>query len=73
MRYCRPQQEVVVYRDYDIFEKLPDGTVLWRVFVPGLQNALDKMQELSKLSPNEFFTYHSPTNETVGRANVRTS
>jgi hypothetical protein len=62
-----------VYRDYDIFEKLPDGTVLWRVFVPGLQNALDKMQELSKLSANEFFTYHSPTKETVGRTNVKNS
>jgi hypothetical protein len=62
-----------LYREYDIFEKLPDGTVLWRVFVPGLQDALDKMKELSKLSPNEFFIFHSPSQETIGRANVKNS
>jgi hypothetical protein len=31
-------------RDYDIFEKLPDGSVVWRAFVPGLENARAKLQ-----------------------------
>jgi hypothetical protein len=58
---------------YDVFEKLSDGSVLWRIFVPGLQNALDKMEELSKRSPNEFFVFHSPTKKTVGRARMAPS
>jgi hypothetical protein len=41
--------------------------------VPGLQNALDKMEELSKRSPNECFVFHSPTKKTVGRARIAPS
>ena len=57
-------------RHYDIFEKLPDGTVVWRTFVPGLQNALAELKKFSKLSPNEFYAFHTPTKETVARANI---
>jgi hypothetical protein len=41
-------------RDYDIFEKLPDGTVIWRACVFGKFDAERRAQELSKHSENEF-------------------
>jgi hypothetical protein len=57
-------------RQYDIFEKLPDGSLVWRTFVPGLDKALATLEKFSKASPNEFFAIHTPTKETVGRVNV---
>jgi hypothetical protein len=59
-------------RQYDIFEKLPDGSVVWRTFIPGLDNALAELKKFSKLSPNEFFVFHTPTKETIARVNVQT-
>jgi hypothetical protein len=56
-------------RDYDIFEKLPGGDVVWRAFVPGLENARAKLQNLAKNSENEFFAIHTPTKEIVVRVN----
>jgi hypothetical protein len=59
-----------VDREYDIFEKLPDGSVLWRAFVPGRQNAIARLNELGSLSTNEHFAMHTPTKEIVARVNV---
>ena len=33
--------------EYDIFEKLPDGSSIWRVCVPGQYDAERKLQELA--------------------------
>ena len=41
-------------RDYDIFEKLPDGSTAWRTCVSGRFEAERRMQELAEFSPNEF-------------------
>jgi hypothetical protein len=56
--------------EYDLFEKFPDGSVLWRDFVPGLDNAFARLQELAKLSPNEHFAIHTPSKAIVGRVNA---
>ena len=40
---------------YDVFEKFPDGSTLWRAWVPGRFEAERKMQELAELSENKFF------------------
>ena len=56
-------------RDYDIFEKLPGGDVVWRAFCPGLENARGKLQNLAKSSKNEFFAIHTATKEIVARVN----
>jgi hypothetical protein len=56
-------------REYDLFEELPDGSVLWRAVVPGLENALAKLQELGRLSPNGHFAMHTATKTVVGRVN----
>jgi len=43
-------------RDYDVFEKFPDGSTLWRACVCGRFAAQRKIQELAEHSENEFFT-----------------
>jgi hypothetical protein len=45
----------VIRRDYDIFEKFPDGSTLWRACVSGRYAAQRKMQEMGEYSNNEFF------------------
>jgi len=42
-------------RDFDIFEKFPDGFTLWRACVSGLYEAQRKMHELARRSENDFF------------------
>jgi hypothetical protein len=57
-------------REYDLFEILPDGSVLWRAVVPGLENALARLKMLGSLSTNEHFAIHTPTRTVVSRVNV---
>jgi hypothetical protein len=59
-----------VNREYDIFEKLPDGSILWRGFVSGIENAIAKLKEMGSLSPNEHFAFHTPTKSVVARINI---
>jgi hypothetical protein len=42
-------------REYDLFEKFPDGSSLWRVSVSGLGNARVQLQELTAKSKNQFY------------------
>jgi hypothetical protein len=57
-------------REYDIFEKLSDGSLMWRAFARGRENAANKLEQLSALSPNEHFAIHTPSEEIVARVNV---
>lgn len=57
-------------RDYDIFERLADGGVLWRGLVSGHENALAQLKELAKRTSNEMFMFHSPTQTVVARINA---
>jgi hypothetical protein len=41
--------------EYDIFEKLPDGSSIWRACVPGQFDAERKLHELAEHSTNGFF------------------
>jgi hypothetical protein len=59
-----------VNRDYDIFEKLPDGSSVWREMVVGRETARLRIQGLAKLSSNEFFAIHTPTKEIIAHENV---
>lgn len=40
--------------DYDIFEKFPDGSFIWRACVSGQFHTRRKMQDLAEHSENEF-------------------
>ena len=42
-------------RDFDIFEKFPDGSTLWRACVCGQFEAQRKLDELAERSENQFF------------------
>jgi hypothetical protein len=42
-------------RDFDIFEKFPDGSAIWRTCVFGQCEAERKMHELAEHSENEFW------------------
>jgi hypothetical protein len=42
-------------RDYDVFEKFPDGSTLWRACVSGRYEAQRKIHELAENSESEFF------------------
>jgi hypothetical protein len=45
-------------RDYDLFEVLPDGGVIWKETVPGHENAIRRLKELSKQTSNEVRVMH---------------
>ena len=55
-------------REYDVFEKLPDGSHIWRAFVKGLIEARARVEELSQSSPNEFYAIHTPSQEIVANS-----
>ena len=55
-------------REYDIFERLQDGSTLWRDAVHGLENALLKLEEIAKKTTNECFAMHLPTQEIIASA-----
>jgi hypothetical protein len=40
---------------YDLFEKFPDGSSLWRACVVGLEGVRMHMSDLARRSPNTFY------------------
>jgi hypothetical protein len=50
---------------YDIFEKFPDGSSIWRECMPGWYEAQRKIYELEVQSKNEFFVIDIETNRVV--------
>jgi hypothetical protein len=57
--------------EYDIFEEFPDGSAIWRAYARGLDEARNKLDELSRQSTNEFFIFHAPTKQTIARSSGR--
>jgi hypothetical protein len=60
-------------REYDLFEKLPNGSPRWHAHVLGLETARRRLAEIAKDTRNECFAIHLPTKEIVLRVNVRRS
>ena len=60
-------------REYDVFECLPDGSVMWRGTALGLMGARTTLLSLAKKSPNEFFAVRIETSEIVFRADASRS
>ena len=42
-------------RMYDLFEKFPDGSSLWRACVIGLEDTRQHMFDLARRSSNQFY------------------
>jgi hypothetical protein len=57
-------------RTYDIFEKMKDGSMLWRTAIAGHEAAIRKLQEMAAQSPNEFHLMHIPTKTTIATTNT---
>ena len=50
---------------YDLFEKFPDGSSLWRACVIGQKGARHHMKELAANSTNQFYAMHLVTGKIV--------
>ena len=59
--------------EYDVFEKLPDGSARWRDVVVGVEKAKLKAEYWGTLSPNEFYVVHIPTKKIMARVNAQNS
>jgi hypothetical protein len=46
---------------YDLFERFPDGSSLWRACVIGLDGARWHMKDLAVRSSNQFYAMHVAT------------
>lgn len=57
-------------RAYDLFERLQDDRLLWRMSVVGLENARKELMTLAQRTQNECLVVDVLTREVVERANV---
>ena len=48
-------------REYDLFEHLPNGDLLWRMRVSGHENAIQQLRELAVTTSHEVRIIHWPT------------
>ena len=51
--------------EYDLFEKFPDGSSLWRDSVPGFETTRFRLQELAQRSENEFYAINLTTGKVL--------
>jgi hypothetical protein len=51
--------------EYDLFEKFPDGSSLWRDSVPGFETTCLRLQELTRRSENQFYAINLATGEVL--------
>jgi hypothetical protein len=60
-------------RDYDLFEEFPDGSIIWRACIFGLEQAELHLRELARESTNKFYAVclqdHSTPLVIPGRTN----
>jgi hypothetical protein len=56
-------------RTYDIFEKMMDGSMLWRAVVPGREAAMLKLQQMVGQSANEFQLEHLASDTLIATMN----
>jgi hypothetical protein len=49
--------------EYDLFEKFPDGSSLWRDSVLGFETTRVRLQELAQRSKNQFYGINLTTGE----------
>jgi hypothetical protein len=62
-----------VDRVYDIFEKYPDGSLMWITSIAGHENAIRRLRELAASTPNECCVMHLPTQAVIATLNASKS
>ncbi len=50
---------------YDLFERFPDGSSLWRACVIGREGLRLHMFDLARRSPNKFYAIHVDSGKVV--------
>jgi hypothetical protein len=55
--------------EYDLFERLADGSTLWRGVAVGVEDARLQLGEFARATPNEFFAIDVLSGEIVARIN----
>lgn len=60
-------------REYDLFERLPDGAPVWRGHAFGLNDADAKLRSIAGTTTNEVFALYLPSKEVVLRLNASPS
>jgi len=50
---------------YEIFEKFPDGSSLWRDSIPGFETTRLRLRELAQRSENQFYAINLTTGEVL--------
>jgi hypothetical protein len=50
-------------RQYDVFECMPDVSLMWRGFVHGLEKTHPRLQVLGTETENECFARDTPTHD----------
>jgi hypothetical protein len=51
--------------EFDLFEKFPNASSLWRGSFPGFETACLRLQELAQNSANQFYVTNIATGEVV--------
>jgi hypothetical protein len=57
--------EASMKNDYDLFEKFPNGSSIWRGSFPEFETACLRMQELAHKSENQFYAISLTTGEVL--------
>ena len=57
-------------KDYDLFERTQDHSLVWHGCVHGLENARRKLQQLARNTTNECSVIYLPTRQVVALANI---
>jgi hypothetical protein len=60
-------------RVYDAFEVLPDGTLIWKATIEGREDAVKKLKQVAKDSPNEFRLMHIPSKTMIAAINCKSA
>jgi hypothetical protein len=58
---------------YDLFEKFPDGSSLWRDSIPGSETTRLRLQEMARRSKNKFYAINLATGEVITLNSERNS
>ncbi|HEY6903613.1 MAG TPA: hypothetical protein VI216_04855 [Candidatus Acidoferrales bacterium] len=58
-------------RQYDLFQVLPDGTLLWREAIVGHMAAIEKLERLALLESCEFRLLYLPDKTVIATINTR--
>jgi hypothetical protein len=60
-------------REYDAFEVLPDGSLIWKATITGHEDAIKKLKEVAKDNTNEFRLMHLPSKTVIATINAKSA